>query len=105
MLNNEKIEKTLNEDKDINEKISNEIGDSEKKELRKLIYGKGGTTTIFQDGLLKVVSGETSLEEILKLVESDDETDTEIEEEAKEEAKEENIKENEKKETIETLSL
>ena len=43
----------------------------------------------------------SDLEEILKLVESDDETDTEIEEEAKEE----NIKENEKKETIETLSL
>lgn len=86
----------------INQDIKDAIVlNSEKKELRKLIYGKGGTTTIFQDGLLKVVSGETSLEEILKLVESDDETDTEIEEEAKEE----NIKENEKKETIETLSL
>ena len=86
----------------INQDIKDAIEiNSEKKELRKLIYGKGGTTTIFQDGLLKVVSGETSLEEILKLVESDDETDTEIEEEAKEE----NIKENEKKETIETLSL
>lgn len=32
MLNNEEIEETLNEDEDINEKISNEIGDSEKKE-------------------------------------------------------------------------
>lgn len=86
----------------INQDIKDAIVlNSEKKELRKLIYGKGGTTTIFQDGLLKVVSGETSLEEILKLVESDDETDTEIEEKAKEE----NIKENEKKETIETLSL
>ena len=70
-----------------------------KKELRKLVYGKGGTTTLFQDGLLKVVSGETSLEEILKLIESDDEADTEIEEESKEKNTNLPIK----KETIETL--
>ena len=72
---------------------------SSKKELRRLVYGKNGTTTLFQDGLLKVVSGETSLEEILKLVESDDEADTEIEEESKEKDIELPIK----KETIETL--
>lgn len=85
----------------INQDIKDAIVlNSDKKELRKLVYGKSGTTTLFQDGLLKVVSGETSLEEILKLVESDDEADTEIEEESKEE-----IKTSEKKETIETLSL
>lgn len=86
----------------INQAIKDAIVlNSDKKELRKLVYGKGGTTTLFQDGLIKVVSGETSLEEILKLIESDDEADTEIEEEAKEE----NIEINEKKETIETLTL
>ena len=67
-----------------------------KKELRKLVYGKNGTTTLFQDGLLKVVSGETSFEEILKLVEADDEVDTEENEEFHHE---------EKKETIELLEL
>ena len=84
----------------INQDIKDAIVlNSPKKELRRLVYGKGGTTTLFQDGLLKVVSGETSLEEILKLIESDDEADTEIEEEAKEEE----IETNKKKETIETL--
>ena len=82
----------------INQAIKDAIVlNSDKKELRKLVYGKGGTTTLFQDGLIKVVSGETSLEEVLKLIESDDEADTEIEEEAKEEET--------KKETIETLTL
>ena len=87
----------------INQDIKDAIVlNSPKKELRKLVYGKAGTTTLFQDGLLKVVSGETSLEEILKLVETDDEEDTEIEEES-EEAKEKNIELPIKKETIETL--
>ena len=67
-----------------------------KKELRKLVYGKNGTTTLFQDGLLKVVSGETSFEEILKLVEADDETDTE---------ETAIFKQEQKKETIELLEL
>ena len=87
----------------INQDIKDAIVlNSPKKELRKLVYGKAGTTTLFQDGLLKVVSGETSLEEILKLVESDDEEDTEIEEES-EVAKEKDIEIPIKKETIETL--
>lgn len=67
-----------------------------KKELRKLVYGKNGTTTLFQDGLLKVVSGETSFEEVLKLVEADDETDTE---------ETAIFKQEQKKETIELLEL
>ena len=90
------IQEVLLTNQDIKDAI---VLNSPKKELRKLVYGKGGTTTLFQDGLLKVVSGETSLEEILKLVESDDEADTEIEEEAKER----DIELPSKKETIETL--
>ena len=87
----------------INQDIKDAIVlNSPKKELRRLVYGKGGTTTLFQDGLLKVVSGETSLEEILKLIESDDEADTKIEEKAKSQVITNNIDQIEK-ETIETL--
>ncbi len=43
-----------------------------KEKLRKLVY-TGDTTTLLQDGLEKVVQGVTTLEEILRLVELDDE--------------------------------
>lgn len=67
---------------------------ADKRKLRKLVYGKNGTTTLFQDGLLKVAAGETTFEEVLKLIEADDET--------------ENINQidiNKEKETIELLEL
>lgn len=48
------------------------IRNVQKAELRKLVYGKGGTITLLQDGLSKVVSGETTFEEILRLVDLDD---------------------------------
>lgn len=88
------IHEVLLTNQDIKDAI---VLNSDKKYLRKLVYGMGGTTTLFQDGLYKVVSGETSLEEVLKLVEADDEADTEIEKSFE--------KKNNKKETIETLSL
>ena len=44
-----------------------------KENLRKLVYKKEGTTTLLQDGLEKVLQGITTLEEILRLVELDDE--------------------------------
>ena len=47
----------------------------DKAHLRKLVYGKNGTTTLYQDGLMKVVSGETTLEEVLKTIEADDEVE------------------------------
>lgn len=87
------IHEVLLTNQDIKDAI---VLNSDKKYLRKLVYGNGGTTTLFQDGLYKVVSGETSLEEILKLVEADDEVDTEIEEK---------YEKTKQKETIETLSL
>lgn len=43
-----------------------------KEKLRKLVY-TGDTTTLLQDGLEKVIQGVTTLEEILRLVELDDE--------------------------------
>ena len=47
----------------------------EKSELRKLVYSSG-TITLLQDGLSKVVSGETTFEEILKLIDLDDDLGT-----------------------------
>lgn len=58
--------------------ISQEIRDAisngmPKEELRKLVY-KGDTTTLLQDGLIKVLQNKTTIEEILRLVELDDES-------------------------------
>ena len=58
--------------------ISEEIRDAisngmPKEELRKLVY-KGDTTTLLQDGLQKVLQNKTTIEEILRLVELDDES-------------------------------
>ena len=58
---------------EIRDAISNGI---KKEELRKLVY-TGDTTTLLQDGLQKVVQGITTIEEVLRLVELDDE-DTKI---------------------------
>ena len=43
-----------------------------KDELRKLVYKNGETTTLLQDGLEKVLQNITTIEEILRLVELDD---------------------------------
>ena len=51
--------------------------------MRKLVYGHGNTHTLLQDGLDKVVSGETSFDEVLKL--SDLENDLAITKELEEE--------------------
>ena len=51
------------------------IRNEEKAKLRKLVYGSG-TITMLQDGLLKVVSGDTSFEEILKLIDLEDDLGT-----------------------------
>lgn len=56
---------------EIRDAISNGIP---KEELRKLVYNKGGTTTLLQDGLEKVLQGITTIEEILRIVELDDES-------------------------------
>ena len=58
--------------------ISQEIRDAisngmPKEELRKLVY-KDNTTTLLQDGLQKVLQNKTTIEEILRLVELDDES-------------------------------
>ena len=55
----------------INDDIKNAITNGLKKEeLRKLVYG-GDVITLLQDGLDKVLKGETSFEEIMKIIDLD----------------------------------
>lgn len=58
----------------INEEIKDAISNNLSKEkLRELVYDKTDTITMLQDGLIKVINGITSLEEIIKLIELEDE--------------------------------
>ena len=96
----------------INQQIRDAIVRStDKEELRNLVYGSG-TITMLQDGLMKVVAGETTFEEILKLIDFDDDYAENKQHENKEQlaskdttaAKEQNIsKEQLKQNDIDTL--
>jgi len=63
------IQEVLMINEEIRDAITNNV---RKEELRKLVYERSGTTTLLQDGLMKVYEGKTSLEEVLKLIELDD---------------------------------
>ena len=53
----------------INQEIRDAISSNmPKEELRKLVYGSGHAATLLEDGLKKVVSGVTSFEEILRII-------------------------------------
>ena len=55
----------------INQEIKDALSANISREkLRELVY-KSDVTTLLQDGLEKVVDGETTIEEILKLIELD----------------------------------
>ncbi len=55
----------------LNDEIRDAINDSMKRsKLRELIYGRG-VKTMLQDGLIKVVEGTTSLDEILRIIEAE----------------------------------
>ena len=59
----------------INEEIRDAINKNEDRHaLRKLIYQKG-VKTLLQDGLIKVMNGVTTFEEVFKLVDLDDDVD------------------------------
>ena len=59
----------------IDQNIRDAIADGIKKDdLRELVY-KGDVTTLLQDGLAKVLTGLTTFEEVLKLIELEDEAD------------------------------
>jgi type IV pilus assembly protein PilB len=61
------IHEVLLVDQTIKDAISNNV---RKEDLRKLVY-TGDVTTLLQDGINKVLEGETTVEEILKLIELD----------------------------------
>lgn len=63
------IHEVLLINQDIKDAISNNV---RKDALRELVY-KNDVTTLLQDGLEKVLEGQTTFEEILKLIELDDE--------------------------------
>ena len=44
------------------------VNNIRKEELRDLVYNKVGVTTMLQDGLQKVINGDTSFEEILRVI-------------------------------------
>lgn len=57
----------------INEEIRDAINDNISKEgLRDLVYKNENVTTMFQDGLVKVLNGLTSIEEVMRLIEVED---------------------------------
>ena len=57
----------------INQDVKDAIVNSLKKEeLRELVYTKADVTSLLQDGLQKVVNGTTSIDEILRVIDVDD---------------------------------
>ena len=57
----------------INDEIRDAINDEvPRSELRNLIYNKKNVKTLLQDGLIKVLDGTTSLKEVLRLVDIDE---------------------------------
>ena len=56
----------------INQEIRDAITNNIRKdELRQLVYQKSKVATLLQDGLKKVISGETTIEEILRIIDLD----------------------------------
>jgi len=55
-------------------------GNVDKHELRTIVYGAGGTKTMLEDGLEKCLQGNTSFDEVLKLIDLDDDlgSDTQL---------------------------
>ena len=62
----------------ITEEIRNAINEGKPREdLHRMIY-KQGTLTIFQDGMMKVLDGITTIEEIFRIVDEDDDIYSEV---------------------------
>ena len=65
----------------LNQKVRDAItANVSKKELREAVYGASETKTMLEDGLTKCVAGETSFDEVLKLIDLDDDlgSDTQL---------------------------
>lgn len=63
------LQEVLVIDQDVRDAITSNI---RKDELRKLVYGQDTATTLLEDGLMKVIEGLTSFEEILRVIDIDD---------------------------------
>lgn len=68
------IQEVLVIDQNIRDAITN---NTHKEDLRKLVYKKDGTTTLLEDGLIKVMEGLSSFEEILRVIDIDDDLGSE----------------------------
>ncbi len=68
------VQEVLRIDQVIRDAITNNY---HKDELRKLVYSKDKTATLLEDGLLKVVDGLTSFEEILRVIDIEDDLGSE----------------------------
>ena len=63
----------LHEVLEINQEIRDAIvGNIRKEELRKLVYNKDDSNTLLKDGLIKVMEGFTSMDEILRVIDIND---------------------------------
>ena len=63
------LHEVLEMNQDIKDAITNNI---RKDQLRNLVYNKSDVTSLLRDGLEKVVQGLTSIEEILRVIDVDD---------------------------------
>ncbi len=63
------IQEVLVINQDIRDAITN---NTRKDNLRKLVYNQEGTTTLLEDGLMKVMEGLSSFEEILRVIDIED---------------------------------
>ena len=70
------IQEVLRINDDIRELINSE--ENKKEELNKLVYEDSDVITLIQDGLQKVVNGETTFDEIFRLIEIENAIDNEI---------------------------
>jgi type IV pilus assembly protein PilB len=70
------IHEVLMLDQRVRDAITNNV---RKEDLRKIVYGENNTITLLEDGLVKVMEGLTSFEEILRVIDVDDDLGTEDE--------------------------
>ena len=71
------VHEVLSLDQEIRDAI---VGNTSKQELRNLVYKDGKTIMMFADGLEKVVSGDTSFQEIINLIDITEDIDEKDEE-------------------------
>lgn len=89
----------------LNDEIRDAINENiNRAALRDMIY-KRGTKTLFQDGLLKVIDGITTMEEVFRLVDVDDDFDNVYGKDNDNEKKEKVVENNDDKENTSTKNI